>query len=92
MPRYRLKPKDVEALQFTIEGFDEFVAFCESRVRDLRRPEHNDGRRGWCIFDEVDGESSCSVVNEGDYMIKDRHGWLIHYNKMVFESEYELDA
>lgn len=82
--RYRTKPCEIEAVQFTNDNFKEIVAFTNGEA-------HN------CCKGMVDGKAYCDIITlegimtatEGDYIIKGLRGEHYPCKPDVFEKKYE---
>lgn len=83
--KYRLKSKEIEAVQFTRGNWEELIDFTNDAVKDLSRQRGRCGRY-YCWLELEDGNIK---VFEGEYILKDKYGCLNIYDQFIFESNYE---
>lgn len=83
--RYRKKPVEIEAVQFTRDNWDEVVSFTNGAAQNLTIERRPDGKCT-CIIPTLEGDH---IVNERDYIIKGAIGEFYPCKQYIFESTYE---
>lgn len=84
--RYRVRPREVEAVQWTTRNLDEIRALCpNARVADS----------GWTLLVPIPeslrtpGIRDVTVANAGDYVVRMPDGVVVAMNGGRFEAVYE---
>lgn len=90
MAKYRTKPCEIEAIQYTGDNLDEIVAFTEKQAYWGLKPMRN-GDHIWAsgalFIRTLEGEMEAS---EGDYIIRGLRGEYYPCKPDVFAKKYEL--
>lgn len=85
--RYKTKPCEIEAIQWTGENLEDIISFArKSVIYDILNP-------GFKIVDvhmEIKTLEGNMIVSEGDYIIKGLRGEFYPCKPDVFEKKYEL--
>ncbi|MBD5589169.1 hypothetical protein [Clostridium botulinum] len=85
MAKYREKPIEIEAIQFTRENIQDVRNFC----KDIKIfiPKCPNG----IMTGEIETSNKNILINEYDYIEKHKSGEFYVYRKEVFEQLYELE-
>lgn len=76
--KYRKKPVEIEAIQYTEDNYDEIYNFLGKK---------NEGFMGkWFIIETLEGNMTCTI---GDYVIKGVKGEFYPCKPGIFELTYE---
>lgn len=80
MTRYKRKPVEVEAIQFTGRNLDEVIQFCGGR-------ENLELEGGMFLFLKL--PTGKVLIKRGDYIVKGVIGKFYPYGRDRFEQEFE---
>lgn len=90
MARYKTKPCEIEAIQFTNASIDEVIEFtegkaqlCHDLVYRINRPQ-SDGN--YLLIETLEG---LMKATQGDYIIRGLRGEFYPCKPDVFEKKYE---
>lgn len=84
--KYRKKPVEIEAVQFTGDNFEEVLAFTGSVARKESAACHDDGPPFWIRIDTLEGSM---VAGRDDYVIRGVQGEFYPCRADIFEQTYE---
>ena len=84
--RYRKKPIEIEAIQFTRDNVEEIKEFTEGNAFNFRTERSINGK-SYCEIKILEGTMTAT---EGDYIIKGVTGAFYPCKPDVFEKTYEL--
>lgn len=79
--KYRKKPVEIEAVQYTGDNFKEVCEFV-GKILNMTDSEQN-----YIIIETLEGDMTASV---GDFIIKGVHGEFYPCKPDIFEKTYEL--
>ena len=95
--RYRTKPCEIEAIQFTRFNWNEVVEFTDGLAHNLRFEWEDsaflaclsaEGEWAWvCTINTLEGPM---IATEGDYIIRGLRGEFYPCKEDVFKKKYEL--
>lgn len=85
MKKYRTKPCEIEAVQFTRYNFQEIHEFTKGTAIELEI-EGNPNGKVFCTIDTLEGPMRAT---ENDYIIKGLRGEYYPCKPDVFEKKYE---
>ena len=80
--KYRTKPCEIEAIQFTRNNFEELIKFTEDNAKNF----HCFADIFYCNINTLEGEMTAT---EGDYIIRGLRGEYYPCKPDVFEKKYE---
>jgi hypothetical protein len=83
--KFRKKPAEIEAVQFTRSNWDEIKAFTNETAHSLRIEKRIDGL-ATCIIPTLEGQH---IATEGDWIIKGVAGEFYPCKPDIFEQTYE---
>jgi len=83
--KYRKKPVEIEAIQFTRTNWEQVKEFTGGKVQDITIEKRMDGI-ATCIIPTLEGIMSAT---EGDYIIKGVKGEFYPCKPDIFELTYE---
>lgn len=83
--KYRKKPVEIEAVQFTRDNWDEVVSFTNGAAQNLTIERRPDGKCT-CVIPTLEGDHTAS---EHDYIIKGVKGECYPCKPDIFEQTYE---
>ncbi|WP_209015557.1 hypothetical protein, partial [Roseibium sp. RKSG952] len=91
MAKYRKKPVEIEAVQFTYPPTDELKEFGGVHLKNLRKARHPGAKAEVDIITLEDGSDGRAkhVATEGDWIIKGVKGELYSCKPDIFEATYE---
>jgi hypothetical protein len=91
MPRFRKKPVEIEAVQFTYPPTSELVAFGGDNLLNMRKARHPSAKAEVDIVTLEDGSDGRAkhVATEGDWIIKGVQGELYACKPDIFAATYE---
>ncbi|MGG7215298.1 hypothetical protein ACQPUY_17090 [Clostridium nigeriense] len=84
--KYRKKPVEVEAFQFTDEGKDRVYNWSKESQYNIQ-PSFDGNGKPCLLIPTLEGEMKCSL---GDYLIKGVNGEFYPCKPDIFEKTYEL--
>lgn len=84
--RYRTKPCEIEAIEFTRESYNEVVSFTDNKAKDLIVEKCINGK-AYCKIETLEGDM---IATEGDFIIKGLRGEFYPCNPDVFKKKYEV--
>ena len=84
--KYRKKPVEIVAVQFTRNNFDEIWEFTNNTAINFTIERRIDGI-ATCIIPTLEGQH---IATEGDYIIKGVQGEFYPCKPDIFEKTYEL--
>ena len=84
--KYKTKPCEIGAIQFTRDNWKEIQAFTDGKARNITTERTPDGKI-YCYIDTLEGAMQAI---EGDYIIKGLRGEFYPCKPDVFEKKYEL--
>ena len=84
MAKYRKKPIEVEAVQFTRKNIDEVIKFTNNQIEIT-----TEKRLNGIMFGEIETLEGIMKVNENDYIIKGINGEFYPCKPDIFEETYE---
>lgn len=82
--RYRRKPSEVEAAQWTGDNIEEMQAVADGSFYDVPPDDRGDDPEGTGQF----CDSSWKLMYDGDYLVKE-HGRLSRYRPEEFARDFE---
>lgn len=85
MKKYKTKPCEIEAIQFTRYNFQEIYEFTNGTVRDLEIERCPNGK-AFCTVDTLEGPMRAT---ENDYIIRGLRGEYYPCKPDVFIKKYE---
>ena len=83
--KYRKKPVEIEAIQFTRDNFDEIVKFTNGKAENFTIERCLNGK----CFCEIPTLEGVMTANEKDYIIKGVNGEFYPCKSDIFEKTYE---
>jgi len=83
--KYRTKPCEIEAIQFSRDCFEKIRAFTEGKAKNFRT-ERCIGGKSYCEIETLEGEMTAT---EGDFIIKGLRGEFYPCKPDVFHRKYE---
>lgn len=83
--KFRKKPVEIEAVQFTRNNWDEVKAFTNGAAHSLRIERRINGV-ATCIIPTIEGQH---IATEGDWIIKGVAGEFYPCKPDIFEQTYE---
>lgn len=83
--KYRKKPVEVEAIQFTQNNFIEIKKFTNGLAYNFGI-RNSRGMLATCVIPTLEGDH---IATEGDYIIKGVHGEFYPCKPDIFEMTYE---
>lgn len=83
--RFRKKPVEIEANQFTRDSVDFIKQFTEGKAHTFLVPKRPDGKMT-CIIPTLEGQH---IATEGDWIIKGVKGEFYPCKPDIFVSTYE---
>lgn len=83
--KYRKKPVEIEAVQFTRDNWAEIVSFTNGAARDITIERRPNGKCT-CIIPTLEGDH---IANENDYIIKGVNGEFYPCKPDIFSKTYE---
>lgn len=83
--KYRKKPVEIEAVQFTRNNFDEVVEFTNGKACGLTIERCPNGKC-WCIIPTLEGDH---IASERDFIIKGVHGEFYPCKPDIFWKTYD---
>ena len=86
--KYRKKPVEIEAIQFTRTNWEQVKEFTGGKAQDITIEKRIDGI-ATCIIPTLEGQH---IASEGDYIIKGVQGEFYPCKPDIFEKTYELVA
>lgn len=91
MSKYREKPVEIEAVQFTYPPTDELSSFAGNHLRNFRKARHPDAKAEVDIVTLEDGSDGRAkhVATEGDWIIRGVQGEFYACKPDIFEATYE---
>lgn len=90
MAKYKTKPCEIEALQYTGDNVEEIIEFTEHQAYGGLKPKRNGDHlwASWGLFIKtLEGDMEASV---GDYIIRGLRGEYYPCKPDVFIKKYEL--
>ena len=87
--RYRKKPVEIEAVQWTGENLEEIKAFGESFIFDIIDTAWEVGNGSPYVFMKIKTLEGDMIVSEGDYIIKGISGEFYPCKPDIFKATYE---
>lgn len=84
MSKYRKRPVEIEAIQFTRQNIEEIVKFINNKV-EISIEKRIDGI-ATCKIETLEG---IMTAREGDYIIKGVNGEFYPCKSYIFEKTYE---
>lgn len=85
--KYRKKPVEVEAVQFTRDNWDEIKAFTKGLAKGFSIERQIEGKCT-CVITTLEGDH---VANEYDFIIKGVAGEFYPCKPDIFAKTYEVD-
>lgn len=83
--KYRKKPVEIEAVQFTRDNWAEIVSFTNGTAKDLTIERRPNGKCT-CIIPTLEGDHTAT---ENDYIIKGVNGEFYPCKPDIFAKTYE---
>jgi len=83
--RFRKKPVEIEALQFTRENWQDVLMFTQGQAHTMTIERRIDGKCT-CIIATLEGQH---IANEGDWIIKGVQGEYYPCKPDIFEMTYD---
>lgn len=83
--KYRKKPVEIEAIQFTRNNFEEIKVFTNGQAHDLVIEKRPNGK-AQCTIDTLEG---CHIASEYDYIIKGVKGEFYPCKPDIFKQTYD---
>lgn len=83
--RYKTKPCEIEAIQFTRDNFEEVKSFGEGSVYNLTIERSPNGK-AYCIVKTLEG---IMIATEKDYIIRGLRGEYYPCKPDVFNKKYK---
>ena len=89
--RFRKKPVEIEAVQFTYPPTPELLAFCGDNIRNIRKARHPGAKAEADIVTLEDGSDGRAkhVATEGDWIVKGVKGEIYPVKPDIFAATYE---
>lgn len=84
--KYRKKPVEIEAVQFTRDNWSEIVSFTNGTAKDLTIERRPNGKCT-CIIPTLEGDHTAT---ENDYIIKGVNGEFYPCKPDIFSKTYEV--
>lgn len=84
--KYRTKPCEIEAIEFTRESYNEVVNFTNGKAKDMIIERCLNGK-AYCKIETLEGDM---IATEGDFIIKGLRGEFYPCKPDVFNKKYEL--
>lgn len=84
--KYRKKPVEIEAIQFSRSNWEEVKQFTNNTAHSLIIERRPDGKC-FCTIPTLEGEH---IANEGDFIIKGVEGEFYPCKPQIFEKTYEV--
>lgn len=83
--KFRKKPVEIEATNFTRDTWDSVVEFTKGKAKGLIVEKHIYGK-AFCIIETLEGDM---MATEGDWIIKGVQGEFYPCKPDIFASTYE---
>lgn len=83
--KYRKKPVEIEAVQFTRKNWEEIRHFTGGKAKDMTTERCINGK-SYCYIDTLEGKMKAT---EGDFIIKGVNGEFYPCKPNIFEKTYE---
>ena len=83
--RFRKKPVEIEALQFTRENWQDVLMFTQGQAHAMTIERRIDGKCT-CIIATLEGQH---IANEGDWIIRGVQGEYYPCKPDIFEMTYD---
>lgn len=83
--KYRKKPVEIDAVQFTRDNWEEIVSFTNGTAKDLTIERRPNGKCT-CIIPTLEGDH---IAAENDYIIKGVNGEFYPCKPDIFRKTYE---
>ncbi len=86
MPKFRKKPVEIEAIDFTRDNWEEIKHFTNNTAHSLTIEKRINGL-ATCIIPTLEGQH---IAIEGDWIIKGIEGEFYPCKPGIFEATYEI--